>query len=189
MSLYVDFHTEVKVGDNWINIDPMVYNIKKKENVRVSTYWNGSRTYISDTLQYFAEHGQVLSFDELGKGTRDIYNKWDKEELSWDQFTSLTYEQLAQKREYDTSMALRADVAKQFEKGEINEEDAYNFGYVDKDTYNGPIEVVKYNSNEGANYYLDLLKRKVDERKESFEDANNMIANPHLQYRVVAVWS
>ena len=188
MSLYVDFHTEVKVNGKWINIDPIVYNIKKKENVRVSTYWNGSRTYISDTLHYFMS-SNILTFDELGEGTKEIYQGWDKEELSWDQFSSMSYQCLSGDSDYDSSMVLRADVAEQFEKGEINEDDAYNFGRIDTDVYTGPVKVVKYNTDTGANYHLDIIKKRVDERKRIFENAN-MICDPdELEYRVVAVWS
>lgn len=72
MSTYYDIHTEIRVDDEWVCIDPFVYNPKKKEFVQHPTFWSGSRSYFGDAYQTLCDYGMQISVEECSQHVLEL---------------------------------------------------------------------------------------------------------------------
>lgn len=67
MSTYYDIHTEIRIGDEWICIDPFVYNPRSKEFQQRSTFWSGSRSCFDDAYKTLEKHGARIQVEECSE--------------------------------------------------------------------------------------------------------------------------
>ena len=80
MSTYYEIHTEVKIGEVWHCVDPLVLHVKtqyhEQEYILGSTYENGSRSFFGRSADKLQELSERFSFDDLSEELKADFMKW-----------------------------------------------------------------------------------------------------------------
>ena len=80
MSTYYEIHTEVKVGEVWHCVDPLVLHVKtqyhEQEYILGSTYENGSRSFFGRSADKLQELSERFTFDDLSEELKADFMKW-----------------------------------------------------------------------------------------------------------------
>jgi len=80
MSTYYEIHTEVKFGEVWHCVDPLVLHVKtqyhEQEYILGSTYENGSRSFFGRSADKLQELSERFSFDDLSEELKADFMKW-----------------------------------------------------------------------------------------------------------------